>query len=433
MNNIKTLILLPVLFFITSCGGGSGGSGDAPIRPASSIEGTAFDGLVRNATINVYAFNGTKGDKLGEGRTNSLGEYSLEITAPSQPILIEVVEGRYIEERSQYEVRLRPEIDFLYAVTPHTSGEPITLSVTHYTTLATGLAEYLTRSGVPAANAVNRANERISAWIGLDITNVVPNDITDLESARPELTDALKYGFTTAANSELTRHLELQAYPGTQAEEGVHRTFNSIRWVGIAYSDIQHDGVLNGIGSAGTLSIGSVPVTTDMYRKDTARSLLVMATDNNNQTTMKASDLRSHADSLASSDDVMFNGAPASDVFADGEGASATLALPDTLTGIVTLTPQIVIADDVPIDSAHLKIGDVEWGFADNPADVSWEINTTSMTDGEHELVITLQDAIGRQTTHSQMVQITNEDITATFFTTQRQLFKWLFIVGDHT
>ena len=414
-----SLRLHPAIFFLVigiaftllleGCkGGGSGGGNGATPRPPGTVSGTAFDGLVRNGTVNVWSFNGTSGAHLGSGTTDNEGHYSLSITAESQPVLIEVTGGTYTEEASGKTVTLNAQANKLLAVANYTSGKALSTSVTYYTTLATGLAQYLIKSGMPVAQAVSKANTRMGELAGVNIANVVPVDITSISSAKPSLDDALRYSFATAAISELTKQQSLKAYP----TENVHERHTSIGWVTLAYHDIVYDGVLNGKGAAGTISIGSIPITTKMYRHDTAIAMLVIASSTNNKTSIKVSELRSDAARFAQSTDVIFDGATPPP-FLDGAGAGPkiTLSFSKPLTGNVDVVPQIALLDDVRLDSAKLTIGSVDFGSAANPANVKWSADTTQVTDGTHTLKIVVADAIGRTTTFQTSVTVSNGKI----------------------
>ena len=56
-------------------------------EPMGTLQGVAQDGLLNNAVITVYAWNGSKGAVLTAGRTDFQGRYSVSLRAASQPVL----------------------------------------------------------------------------------------------------------------------------------------------------------------------------------------------------------------------------------------------------------------------------------------------------------------------------------------------------------
>src|SRR3569833_1964209 len=122
---------------LVACGGGSGDL--PPVRPSSVVYGNAVDAEIQNGQVTMYAFGRSgKGERLGGGVTDARGFYSLELRAPSQPVLIEVSGGRYTEEASGVAVDVG-EGQVLRAVAHYVSGQPLSLMVTPLTQLAAGL------------------------------------------------------------------------------------------------------------------------------------------------------------------------------------------------------------------------------------------------------------------------------------------------------
>ena len=124
-----------------------------PEVPKVSISGTAFDGLILEGYVTVYAWDGgVRGEVLGTGSTDQEGEYNVEIQSSNRPILICVngseglTGGRYVEEASGNNVYLLPE-DSLCAVQNY-SGSTLKTSLTYFTNIAFGLAEYMVSTGM---------------------------------------------------------------------------------------------------------------------------------------------------------------------------------------------------------------------------------------------------------------------------------------------
>ncbi len=145
------------------------------------MTGTAFDGLIIGGDVSIYDFTGAvKGALLGSGKTDNKGLYSISIISPDRPILIEIEGGFYLEEASGLKVQMDRAKNYkLSAVQFYQSGVPVTMNATFFTTIATGLVEYLVQTqGVAINNAVLQANQQVSSWAGFDIETTVPVDVS---------------------------------------------------------------------------------------------------------------------------------------------------------------------------------------------------------------------------------------------------------------
>jgi len=198
------------------------------------VDGTAFDNLLRGATIEVFTFDD---EKVGEAVTDDDGYYtlSLELGLPSQPLKIVAHDGKYIEEFSYEEIDLEPN-DFLYGMINYQTGQNITTSITYLTTLATAYTEFLIGTGVLPVDAILQANSVISNIFGVDVVDVQPKDILNVRSASPFITNPLKYAFITSASSVMTSTIS------DDNNVEVHELYNSITFAKKAYEDLKYDG-----------------------------------------------------------------------------------------------------------------------------------------------------------------------------------------------
>ena len=285
--NIFTPIVIFLTLILTACGGGGSSSdgstsGSLPgSRPAGTVSGVAFDGVVSGGTVSIYDFSsGSKGALLGSGQTGNDGLFSISIVTPDKPILIEVEGGAYLEEASGLQVQIdRSKDQKLSAVQLYQSGQPLTVNTTFFTTLATGLAEYLVQTqGRAVTDAVQAANQQISAWAGFDIVRTSPLNVADPANRAAVLTDQLQYGFVSAALSELTRQVSVTA---GQPE---HSTWTSIAFIQAAYEDIRADGVLDGADTSGAINLGGTALNGDTYRATLAERLLQFTEGTKNAT-----------------------------------------------------------------------------------------------------------------------------------------------------
>src|SRR5690606_30187654 len=221
----------------------------------------------------------------GTGRTDTNGKYSVEMdSVPSQPVRLVASYGTYKEEATNRIIEL-VEGDHLYGYVNYTQGGSITTSITIYTGIAAGYAEYLMGLGVPAQKAIDDANISVSQMIGVDIVNVTPVDITDADNAKSSLDNSLRYSFFTAASSPFT------AWISRENGRPEHEFYNSIKFAALAYEDIAHDGFLNGQSAKGTVSMGVVAFDENTYRHALAQNMLIIADSPNNRSGMKPADL----------------------------------------------------------------------------------------------------------------------------------------------
>ncbi|RFA24364.1 hypothetical protein CAI21_21900 [Alkalilimnicola ehrlichii] len=391
------------LLALAGCGGDSSNSPDP--RPSGELSGVAFDGLIIGGDVTAYAWDGTKGEVLGQGRTDNLGEYSITLNeVPSQPILLKVTNGRYFEEASGRNVELQSS-DALYAVYDYQAGDEVTTSLTYYTTLAAGLAEHMVRTGTPVRQAIVDANRTISDLLGLDIREVTPLEVTQVDNATPEVTNGHLYGFSTAAISQLT------AWISEQNGTAVHQPYNSIRFAQAAYSDIRANGRLDGQGLDGIVAQGTVPLNQEIYRHRIAANMLVMANAPENRTGLTAADIVDHAIRFNESNASLWGSAdiiPLSDAAPNMSNFSH--ATGDTVAGEIEL--RVSVTDTIGIGSVDLYLnGDfhLAGGASSEPR---FLVNTTALEDGEHHFRLIATNVAGGVTEHDIVLDVANQGTT---------------------
>ncbi|MGI9303638.1 MAG: Ig-like domain-containing protein [Gammaproteobacteria bacterium] len=389
-----------ILLLIAGCGGGS--SNGSFSEPTSKVSGVAFDGLVINADVDIYAFDGAKGELLASGKTNGVGAYTIALTAPSQPILIEVTNGHYEEEASNHIVQLE-EGDRLQAVQFYVSGQPLQMGVTYFSTLAAGLAEYLVRDqGVTPANAVEVANERISGITGVDIARTLPLDVSDPENKHSSLSPELRYGFLTASLSQWT------ASASATNSLLIHQTVNSISFIQQAHADIRHDGMLNGIGQDGQLAFGAIDLTADVYRHELALSLMEYVASRNNATELSISDLRPAIETFNRAPDDIYDGVAVTAIDFSGTTVADFLPL-ENRTVFGAFVASATVLSQVGLQSVVFQIDGAavsgEIGDLNRPA---LAIDSTVFVDGPHVLALVATNVAGQVTTVERNIMIEN-------------------------
>lgn len=405
-----------IAFFVTGvlvlagCGGGGatdGTTGDLPdTRPSAVVSGTAFDGLIINGTVNIYDWStGKKGALLASGQTDGQGLYSISISTPDKPILVEVTNGYYIEEASGVQIQLKPDQgQKLLAVTYYRSGVPVTISATFFTTIATGYAEYLVSQGMSPTNAVVNSNSEISQWAGFDIETTTPLDAANVSNASPVLTDGLRYGLVAAGISELTKqiHIDLGQQP--------HATWPSVHIIGLAYDDVRADGLLDGRGNGGQpLAVGNLALNIDTFRATLADYILrFVARNSRNATGLIFDDVRDFALALNKYVSAVFgNTSPGTDIsqsfpsvqqFTPEEGTIVSGTFP---VNAMVNDPHGIAQVEYYVDGQFVATA----GDPENPAQ---SIVTTNFSNGAHQFEIRVTNVWGNTTTVVNNITIAN-------------------------
>lgn len=405
MQKLKYLTLLPIIG-LTACGGGSGsGNGTqrdiAPTRPSAQVSGTGFDGLILEGDVAVNGFDGAvAGNLLGTAKTDLYGSYTASLQSPNTPILIKVDGGRYIEEASNTQIQLERQLNHrLYAVDYYKSGSAIEVSATFFTTLATGLTEYLVhKQGLSTEVAIERAYAEIDAWAGFDTRRTTPLAVNDVANASPLLTNALKAGFVAAGISQLTR---------TIATGDPHTTFFSIGFIQVAYEDIKADGILDGIGKGGDpLSYGTLLINADTYRTLLGTRLLQFVTSDYNQTSLGFDDLVGYASQLNQYDGELFNYTTAPDLDDTMPTINNVTPTSDTvIKGSTTLSASV--ADTFGIASVEFQVNGESIATL-TKAPYSYAFNATDYLNGIYPLETVVTNLLGNVATDTRNLNINN-------------------------
>ncbi len=372
----------------------SGGSGDLPpVRPTGTVSGNAVDAEIQNGQITVYALgrNG-KGERLGGGVTDAQGFYSIELRAASQPVLIEVSGGHYLEEASGVSVNV-DDNQVLRAVARYESGQALSVMVTPLTHLAAGLAEFQIAQGMDPAAAVDSALNSMNQLFGLTVTSVLPRNITDPNGATTQLSAPYNYGFFLAALSGLTQ------WASQQNNVAVHTAYTSLALSQIMYNDIRSDGLLDGRGlnKAGDammdLALGTVNLNQNVYRIAVAQHLLAISAGPQNKTGLTRNDLRAAARALATSAHPVFGDNVPSATSAFAPVIVPKLAPGSAFNGVYNF--EVIIGSVLGAETVSFDVNGVTIGDAVDPTHPAIMINTRSYADGEYTLGVKATDFLG--------------------------------------
>lgn len=94
---VPRTVALSLCLALAACGGGGGGDSNGngtpnPASTTSTVSGAASKGVLASAVVTAYAINngGSRGNVLGQTRTDASGHYSLSLGSYSNPVLLEL-------------------------------------------------------------------------------------------------------------------------------------------------------------------------------------------------------------------------------------------------------------------------------------------------------------------------------------------------------
>jgi hypothetical protein len=406
----KRLVLLALLFavttFLAACG--PGGSTELPgVRPHGSIAGHAVDATLVGSTVTVYGFaNGARGVTLGSAITDENGHYTLDIQAQSQPILVEIRGGSYVEDATATPVSL-VDGQVLRAIARYVSGEAIDdLMVTPLTHLAAGLAEYKIAHGVAPDQALTDATSAINGFFAIDTGATLPLDITDASNAITALNDQALYGFYLAGLSSWTAW-------ASNENNAPHSTYSSIALAQILYNDIRSDAVFDGMGYnvEGTalipLAFGRVAIDANTYRSTFSLHMLAIANSEKNKTGLGPDTLLTAAQDMASQTGSLLGTSTPFDINSQAPDLTITPPAGEYHSGDYRFEVGIGGLLGAEQLSAFID-GDLVTERLNPVSPSTIIIDSTGYADGEHTILVTATDTLGNDANSSITVQFDN-------------------------
>ena len=376
---------------LAACGGDSE---YAPLRPAGTLQGVAHDGPIAGGTVTVFSFaGGIKGPTLGAAITDDNGAFTISVTAPSQPVWLELEGGKYREEASGKVVTLRPGAT-LKSVAWYESGAQQSVTISPFSMLAAGLAEFRIAQGSPPADAVNSAIVSVSQLVG--VTNVVAttpiNITTELDYGAVD--DRAVYAFSLASLSSYT------AWVARRHNDAPHEEFSSLRFANLMYEDLKYDGLLDGRGppalegNKSALEFANVTLNQDVYRQAIAQHMLVAASSKANVTGISAGELLAHASGFAASNSPMFPGGGVVPRF-DFKAPEITAVDPIRPYYRGVFDFKVRITDESPVRIISFNVDGAHVADAIDPATAVISIDSSIYGDGPHVVGVTAFDEVG--------------------------------------
>ncbi|MEK6748962.1 MAG: Ig-like domain-containing protein, partial [Pseudomonadota bacterium] len=418
LGRFAAAILASILVTVfVACGAGS--SAQPPRPRAGSISGYVIDGPIKGASVQVYAFvGGEKGALIGSAQTDHSGYFVLPAVrrATQAPILVEVTSGFYIEDISNpgNAVNLGKD-DILKAVGFYTPSAAVTLNITPYTYIATGLAEYYISQRMDVDTAIIQANAAVSTLLGagIDVLTTRPLRIIDADPGATVFTKEYAYGLYTGA---------LSAYAKTISEISNAPPYTSYTSIGLArrmYADIKGDGILDGIvhfnmggaSSTDTLEYGAVKLNSIGYRQGLGQGALKIAMARNDSVRLRFDEMMHQAHAFAMSADALF-GAAAPLPFDDQPPTFSSDPDPEII-GIdraqSSVTYRINVTDNVGVQRISVTIDNVllNQDITSNGNQIKiWANGSSGVGPGEHTMVVEALDNLGNKSSKSYIITL---------------------------
>lgn len=402
-----------LIMALAACGGGdelppekpatqssaSGAGAETLLATVSEgVSGLAVDGPVANGLISIYSYiGGEKGEMLGSTTTDSTGAYALTFRAATQPLLIELSSGSYVEDASGVAVNI-DDGQVLRSLVLYNEGDAISSMVTPLTHMIAALAEFKIANGDTVNDAISQAHATFFDAFNFDATTTVSHNINDASAASSVVSNSHRYGFILAGISSWTQ------WVSEQNNAAMHTTYNSMRLSQVIYNDLLADGVLDGrgINKAGSgamdLAIGGVPVTADLYRFDLPQHMQIMAASGRNKTTLTTNHLRSAALAMTTNSSPIIGAGNRNSTITLVKSESSALAC-----GIHTVA--LDFGSAVIVESARFSIdGNFEAEVRPYSSLVEIAIDTRQYAAGTHLLSVSATDVLGQ--THEQQFSI---------------------------
>ena len=194
MKHLIGLVSCVVMLALPGCGGGGSTPSSSPVvtQPTTStITGVASKGPIGGATVKVFAIRSGVTDTvpLGQATTNAEGNYTVETSDYTGPVVVEVSGGTYKDEISHGSVTLKAPLRAMSSIAPTGPGATMTIAVTPLTELAVKKslgAPELTNTVIDASNAF------VANYFGIsDIVKVLPSNLAGATDTQKKYTSTL--------------------------------------------------------------------------------------------------------------------------------------------------------------------------------------------------------------------------------------------------
>ncbi|THB75561.1 MAG: hypothetical protein D6B28_00240 [Gammaproteobacteria bacterium] len=418
--SISNLIAAVIILTLASCGGGGGGDDSDPdysAQKSGSISGQVSLGSPAiEGIVTAYSWQGgAKGSQIGSSAIGTSGDYSIQVSASSQKVLLEVTAAKYKEVTSSANVKFKND-HFLSAVVDYAAKQNKIAQITSFSTLAHALAAYKITTGVSAENAISESNKLFSSLLDLDVVNVKPARIYSEDDVYAGVSDEAKYGFFLSAISSWMKDIS------ETNKSGEHDFYNSIHAVMAMYRDIRDDGLWDGqiisaaSGESVSTSLGKVSLDSQVYRQKIAQHALKLINSDTNKSTLVAGDLFASINQFSQSTDPFFATLEPLALDEEGPQVAAAEGMDKYLSGEAEY--KCTVSDVAGIKDIIVKLdGDTLESFEFEGEELNITVDTTLYEDGVYALEVTAVDHLDNETIEELDFYINNDSSVITVTT----------------
>lgn len=386
-----------------------------PAPEAYPVDITAVDGLIVNGDVIIFDYSqGTNGDVLGTGKTDSFGALTTTIsgideTQDQVPVKACVRTGTYTEEASGAQIALQDDQE-LCAVTffePNAENQfsVVINPLSHY---ASGLASFKISEGQGIATAIIESNTAFGDLAGYDILSTIPRDATSTDHLGKPYDNQMQMAYQIAGISQMTLDIA--------EEQGLSRhnpNFSSIAYHQIMHNDIASDGVFNGSGLAQngvttvSLGMGTRQFDRNTPTLDVAKSTIDFVQSDKNKAGIEVEEMLAEQERIASNTSSILEPIPDGEPLPTLDGDAPVITF--NLTEGQYISGELVVSGSIS-DFSGVKSVVVTIGGVDYPQQPELNFSHSIMTDGDGPLDITVTaiDLLNNSGTANIGVQLAN-------------------------
>jgi len=394
----KYLFIFVVLLILNACGLGEQGVDIPENRPNGIVQGKVLGGLYSGGTVSVYTLNDIdKRQFLASTTVQENGDFVLEFASQTQPVLIEVRGGSYLDPSSLQIIKTEP--DFIMSTSlMFNSGDVHNIPITPFSHLTTGLMLYLSDGLTEDIDEefIKLAYQKIGEIYSIIVND--PNLSISLEENSNELIleGDKKYGLLVSALAQIAFEESLEK------EDALKSLYNLSSLNNLMYEDIRSDGILNGKsfyeneGGVKTLAFGNQIIDTNFYRLKIA---FAMQKSLDQISTTESSYIKEQEDYIllvAQSESTLF-----SEI--NNEALNEIVPEINLMTSLADIEKEELVLEfkvekAFKIANIKLQIDEIEYDYEPDSIYIpstglySFAFSTTFFKDGPHQLSIIVSD-----------------------------------------
>ena len=384
---------------LSACGLGGKGIELPEPRPSGVILGKVLGGLYSGGNISVYTLDEVGLRKfIASADIQENGEFNLEFVSPTQPVLVEVRGGRYLDPGSNEMLTVEPDFIMSKALM-FNSGENHDIAITPATHLLAGLTLYLKEnSAEPVDEAFIKAVE-----VKIDELYLLDSNNPDITLSQQENTNEFvisgeeKHGLLILSLAQIAYEERLKK------DDALKGLFNLSSLNSLIYEDIRSDGVLDGKSlyengsGVKTLAYGDQIIDFNFYRLRIALAMQkVLAKTSFTELNPKTAQ-EEHILAVAQVESTLFEGAN-NDAL---HKIIPEISLESTVAEIKKdeLNFDFKVENTLPLNIVKIEVDDLEFNYIIDDIYNSMtnlyniRLSTTSFKDGPHDLNIVVVDA----------------------------------------